>query len=196
MLEPHSEVRVRAARVVLLLAILLGAVFAGASTAWAQGYSGGPGRRDMQGPPDSRREVDPHMLALIRADDPNNPITLMSAARSDLRLSDSEVTALSTIQMELQRDQAAARTALDTLGPNPRASSIDFAHLTPGGRDSLIAHRKAVAAANGQLHDAAITARQHALAILSPDQQRQFLDLEQRVRIERDTPHDTGEKKK
>jgi hypothetical protein len=136
------------------------------------------------------------MLALIRADDPNNPIALMTAARGDLRLSDSEVTALTTVQMELQRDQAAGRAALDTLGPNPRASSIDFAHLTPAGRDSLISHRKAVAAANGQLHDAAVTARQRALAILTPDQQRQFLDLEQRVRIARDTPHDTGEKKR
>ena len=153
----------------------------------------GSGHRDMGAPP-IRRELDPHMLALIRADDPNNPVALMIAARSDLKLSDSEVTALSTVQMELQRNQAAGRTALDTLGPNAPISSINFASLTAAGRDSLISHRKAVAAANAQIHDAAVVARQQALALLTSDQQRHFLDLENRVRIERDTPHDTGQK--
>jgi hypothetical protein len=180
----------------LMLGLIV-AMLALPAAAAAQGGLGGggmgSGRHDMGAPP-THRELDAHMLALIRADDPNNPVSLMMAARPDLKLSDSEMTALGAVQMELQRNQAAGRTALDTLGPNTPIRSINFAQLTPAGRDSLINHRKAVAAANAQIHDAAVLARQHALEVLTPDQQRHFLDLENKVRIERDTPHDSTEK--
>jgi len=160
----------------------------------AQGGLGGGGMgsgRHEMGAPATHRTLDPHMLALMRADDPDDPTSLILAARSDLKLSDSETTAMYAVRMAMQTSQAAARTALDTLGPNQPLSSIDVTHLTPAGRDSLIAHRKAVATANGQLHDAAIAARQHALTVLTPEQQKEFLDLQQRVRQEEQTPHDT-----
>jgi hypothetical protein len=178
-----------------VLLVVFGLLFVPALT-WAQGGMGGggmgSGRHDMGSPP-MHRTLDPHMATLIRADNPDDPTSLLLAARSDLKLSDSEVTAMYQVRTVMQTGQASARTALDTLGPNRSMSSIDFAHITPAGRDSLIAHRKAVAAANGQIHDAAVAARLRALAVLTPEQQKQFLNLEQHVRQERNTPHDSAD---
>jgi len=172
---------------------LVGAVSMSAMTLAQSGMGGGgmgSGRHDMGAPP-MHRSLDPHMAALIRADNPDDPTALALAARPELKLSDSEVSAIYVVRTALQGNTSAARSALDTLGPNPPLSSIDFSHITPTGRDSLIAHRKAVAAANGQIHDAAIAAQRQLLALLSTDQQRQFLDLQQHVRQERNTPHDS-----
>lgn len=135
--------------------------------------------------------LDPHIADLIRAENPTDPTAFMLAARSDLKLSDSEVTALYRVRMELQTRQASARNALDTLGPNAPVSSIDWAHITPATRDSLIAHRKAVAAANGELHDAALIAEQQALAILTPDQRSHLVDVQRHVEEESRLPHDS-----
>jgi len=137
--------------------------------------------------------LDPHIADLIRATNPNDPTSFILAARQDLKLSDSEVTALYSVRMVMQTNQTAARNALDTLGPNPKVSSIDWAHITPAGRDSLIAHRKAVAEANGQLHDAAIAAQDRALAILSVDQRSHLIDLQRHVEEEKNLPHDSAE---
>jgi len=154
---------------------------------------GGGGRGHDMGSPPMHRTLDAHMIALIRADNPDDPTSLILAARNDLKLSDSEVTAIYQVRTVMLASQSTARSALDTLGPNPPVSSIDWSHITPAGRDSLIAHRKAVAAANGQIHDAAVTAQQQLLALLTADQQKQLLALQQRVRQERNTPHDTSE---
>jgi hypothetical protein len=189
---PPTIASARLARLALLTFAALSTPAIGRAQGGLGGGGMGSGRHDM-GSPSSRRTLDPHMAVLIRADDPNDPTALILAARTDLKLSDSETTALYRVRMEMQTNQSAARAALDTLGPNPPLSSMDLTHLTPAGRDTLIAHRKAVAAANGQLHDAAIRARGQALAVLLPDQQRQLIDLEQHVRQERETPHDSGD---
>jgi hypothetical protein len=157
------------------------------------GGMGGGGRGHDMGSPQMHRTLDPHMAALIRADNPDDPTSLILAARTDLKLSDSEVTAIYQVRTVMQGHQAPGRIALDTLGPNPPLSSIDWSHITPGGRDSLIAHRKAVAAANGQIHDAAIAAQQHVFDLLTADQQKQLLALQQHVREERNTPHDSSD---
>ena len=66
-------------------------------------------------------------------------------------------------------------------------------HMTPTSRDSIIAHRKAVAAANNQVHDAAVAARQEIVSMMTAEQQKSLIDLEQRVREERSLPHDSAE---
>jgi hypothetical protein len=160
------------------------------------GGMGGPGGRQSQGggnnPPLARNVLDPHTEVLLKAMDPDNPIAVILAAKNDLKLTDSQTTVMYKIHDTMVQEQNPARIALDTLGPNPSMKSIDFLHLTTEGRDSLIAHRKAVAAANGVIHDAARSAQEKALAVLSPDQQKQLLDLEVHLRQERDLPHDTG----
>jgi hypothetical protein len=157
------------------------------------GGGGMGGGRGSTGSPSIRNTLDPHMAVLIRADNPDDPTALVIAARTDLKLSDSEVTAIYSVRTMMLASQAPARSALDTLGPNPPLSSIDFAHITSAGRDSLIAHRKAVAAANGQIHDASIVARQQMVALLTPAQQKQLTDLQQHVQQERNTPHDSAD---
>lgn len=144
-----------------------------------------------KGGSDDKHTLDPHIADLIRAQNPDDPTSFLLTARTDLRLSDSEVTALYTVRMMLQTHQAAAHNALDTLGPNRPISSIDFTHITQAGRDSLIAHREAVASANGQLRDAAIAAQQQALAILTPDQRNRLIDLQRHVEEEKMLPHDS-----
>jgi hypothetical protein len=135
--------------------------------------------------------LDPHTADLIRATNPNDPTSFILAARPDLTLSDSEVTALYRVRMEMQSGQQAAKNALDTLGPNRPISSIDFVHITPAGRDSILAHRKAVAEANNQIHDVAIVAQQKALAILTPEQRSRLIDLQKHVEEEQRLPHDS-----
>ncbi len=154
--------------------------------AFAQIGSGGGKNNDTE-----HHTLDPHIADLIRATNPNDPTAFILAARQDLSLSDSEVTAMYRVRMEMQTSQQSAKNALDTLGPNRPISSIDFAHITPAGRDSLLAHRKAVAAANGQLHDAALNAEQKAVAILRPDQRSRLIDLQKHVEEEERLPHDS-----
>jgi hypothetical protein len=189
-------------RAALIAALFVGALALDSLAAGAQGYGGAPGAGGGAGgrpgssggnnPPLARNVLDPHTEVLLKALDPNNPIAVILAAQKDLKLSDSEMTVLYRIHDSMVQQQAPARVALDTLGPNPSMKSIDLAHLTTEGRDSLIAHRKAVAAANGEIHDAARVAQERALALLTPDQQKQLLDLESHLRQVRDTPHDTG----
>jgi len=135
--------------------------------------------------------LDPHIADLIRATNPNDPTSFILAARSDLNLSDSEVTGLYRVRMEMQSNQQAAKNALDTLGPVRPLRASDFAHITPAGRDSILAQRKAVAVANGQLHDAAIVAQGKAVALLSPDQRSHLIDLQKHVEEEQRLPHDS-----
>ena len=135
--------------------------------------------------------LDPHIADLIRASNPNDPTSFILVARPDLNLTDSEVTAMYRVRMEMLSGQQAARNALDTLGPNQKLSSIDFAHITPAGRDSIIAHRKAVADANNQIHDVAIVAQQKVLAILTQEQRSRLIDLQKHVQEEERLPHDS-----
>jgi hypothetical protein len=140
---------------------------------------------------DEHHPLDPHIADLIHAQNPDDPTSFLLAARTDLKLSDSEVTALYTVRMVMQSHQQAAHNALDTLGPNRPISSIDWSHITTAGRDSLIAHREAVAAANGQLRDAALAAQKQALDILSPEQRNRLIDLQRHVETEKNLPHDS-----
>ncbi len=165
---------------------LAAGVLCGPSLALAQ-MGAGPGKNNDT----EHHTLDPHIADLIRAINPNDPTAFILAARQDLSLSDSEVTGLFRVRMEMQTNQQAAKNALDTLGPNRPLRAIDFATITPGGRDSLLAHRKAVAAANGQLHDAAISAQQKALVLLTPEQRSRLIDLQKHVQEEERLPHDS-----
>jgi hypothetical protein len=165
---------------------LAAGVLGGPGLALAQMGAGGGKNNDTE-----HHTLDPHIADLIRASNPADPTAFIIAARQDLNLSDSEVTAMYRVRMEMQSSQQAAKNALDTLGPNRPIASIDFAHITPAGRDSLLAHRKAVAAANGQIHDAAIAADQRAIAILTPDQRSRLIDLQKHVEEEERLPHDS-----
>lgn len=177
----------RSRRAIRLVALTCVAALLGSPTVARAQLGSSSGKNDQS----EHHTLDPHIADLIRAENPDDPTSFMLAARTDLRLSDSEVTALYRVRMELQTRQAAARNALDTLGPNRPVSSVDWAHISPATRDSMIAHRKAVAAANGQLHDAALVAQQQALAILTPEQRGRLVDVQRHVEDEERLPHDS-----
>jgi hypothetical protein len=112
--------------------------------------------------------------------DPERPIAFMVEHRKDLDLADSQVTKLNLIQNRLDAADRPAHLALDTL-PDAPTKAIDWAHITPGGRDSLIARRRAVSQANGAMHDNARTARTDALAVLTPEQQTRLTSVNQQM---------------
>jgi hypothetical protein len=112
--------------------------------------------------------------------DPERPIPFLIDHRSDLTLADSQITRLNLIQNRLDAADRAAQLAIDTLPP-PSTKPIDWAHITPTQRDSLIAYRRAMSAANASLHDNALAARTEALAVLSADQQSRMRSVNQSI---------------
>jgi len=112
--------------------------------------------------------------------DPERPIPFIIEHRSDLTLADSQITRLNLIQNRLDAADRSAHLAIDTLPPQS-TTPIDWAHITPTQRDSLIAYRRAMSAANAALHDNALTARTEALAVLSTDQQARMRSVNQGI---------------
>jgi hypothetical protein len=112
--------------------------------------------------------------------DAERPIPFMVEHRKDLELADSQVTKLNLIQNRLDAADRPAHLALDTL-PNAPTGPIDWAHITPAGRDSLIARRRAMSSANGAMHDNARAARTDALAVLTPDQRTRLQSVNQQM---------------
>jgi Spy/CpxP family protein refolding chaperone len=112
--------------------------------------------------------------------DQERPIPFMIEHHKDLDLADSQVTQLGIIQNKLDAADRPAHLAMDTLPAAP-SGPIDYAHLTPGARDSIIARRRAVSQANAALHDNALGARNQALALLTPDQQKKLQSINQSI---------------
>jgi Spy/CpxP family protein refolding chaperone len=112
--------------------------------------------------------------------DQERPIEFMIEHHKEIELADSQVTQLGIIQNKLDAADRPAHLAMDTLPPAP-TGPIDYAHLTPGARDSLIARRRAVSQANATLHDNALGARNQALALLTPDQQKKLQSVNQSI---------------
>ncbi len=134
---------------------------------------------------------DPQLAVLMRAADPDNPVALMLAARSELKLADSQVVSLRTISQALNAQNLPLRQRLDSLRPpGDTARAVDFVDLSSKERDSILQARRAVAEMVGALHDNAVQARAAALKLLTPAQRTQYSDIEQRVANA--TPQDTA----
>jgi hypothetical protein len=118
--------------------------------------------------------------------DPERPIPFLIEHRKEIPLADSQVSKLGIIQSRLDAADRPAHLALDTL---PDASTkIDWAHITPAGRDSIIARRRAVSQANAMLHDNALSARNDAFAALTPDQVAKMRGISQSIVNKQLTP--------
>jgi hypothetical protein len=113
--------------------------------------------------------------------DPERPIPFMIEHRKDLLLADSQVAKLGIIENRLDAANRPVQQSLDTLPPDQPAGSIDWAHLTPTGRDSIIARRRAVSKANAALHDNALAARTEAFAVITPEQLAKLRSVNQSV---------------
>ena len=82
--------------------------------------------------------------------DPERPIAFMIEHRKEIPLADSQVSKLGLIANRLEAADRPAHLALDTLAAVP-VGPIDWAHITPAGRDSVIARRRAVSQANATI---------------------------------------------
>jgi hypothetical protein len=152
--------------------ILAIAVFA--STAIAQG--GGKG--DLNKPP----PLDSAKLAEAKSMDLEDPIPFMLAHAGKLKLTADQSTRMASLQGELTRQNQDLSDRIDSIQPPGTGGRIAFATLTPAQRDSIMQARKAMADTRGQMHDNKRRAREAALALLTPDQQRDLTAIEQEMR--------------
>jgi Spy/CpxP family protein refolding chaperone len=163
---------VHALVVTAALAVAVG-VTAGRASAQGRGGNGGGGDRAdtaVKKPGDPGGPMDPE-----------RPIPFMIEHRKDLVLADSQVSKLGIVQNRLDAANRPVMLSLDTLPPDQPAGSIDWAHLTPTGRDSIIARRRAVSQANATLHDNALAARNEAFTIITPEQLAKLRSVNQSV---------------
>jgi hypothetical protein len=173
--------------------LVFGVIFS-ASVASAQGYGGGGGfggggmggmgRHGGGGRSTGNggSSVDQHTAMLARAYDADNPVALMLASRTDLKLADSQVVSLQFLEARIRDRNQPLRAQLDSLRPQGDSSQpIDWANITPRERDSIITTRKAVAQTMGAIHDNVVQTRTDALATMTPAQQKQYADIESKV---------------
>jgi hypothetical protein len=147
------------------------------------GVGGGRGGRGSSSP--TAATPDPHVVAMAKTivADPEDPIPMILADRSDIKLADSQTVALSMLESRLKVDNTPLHDALDSLRPPGIKTKPDYAHLDSAGRDSLVKSRAAIAHTLGAIHDNDLKARQQAFSILTPDQRNDVTDMERRVRV-------------
>jgi hypothetical protein len=112
--------------------------------------------------------------------DPERPIPFMIEHRKEIVLADSQVSKLGIIANRLDAADRPVHLALDTLPAAP-TGPIDWAHITPAGRDSVIARRRITSQVNATMHDNALAARNDAFAVLTPDQLSKLRSVNQQI---------------
>lgn len=137
----------------------------------------------------------PDTIALKQPMDPENPTPFIILHRSELKLADSQVTLLQSIGAQLTMHVRPLRDSLDDLrsaAPPPRAPNspgVPPVPMTAEQRDSLLATRRATARLLGEVHDAGRTAREKAVAVLNPDQQKKLQSLQDQLAFEARMSH-------
>jgi len=141
------------------------------------------------------RAQTPDTTALKQPMDPENPTAFIILHRSELKLADSQVTQLQNIGASLAMRMRSVKDSLDDLrsaAPPPRAPNspgVPPVPMTPEQRDSLLATRRATARLLGEVHDAGRTAREQAVAVLNPDQQKKLQSLQDQLAFEARMSH-------
>lgn len=116
--------------------------------------------------------------------DPENPTAFMILHRSELRLADSQVTQIQNIGAFLTIRMRSLKDSLDDLKPSPRPQTVSATPMTAEQRDSLFATRRLYAHVLGEVHDAGRQARDQAVAVLNPDQQKKLQSLSDQLALE------------
>src|SRR5579862_4828778 len=132
----------------------------------------------------------PDTSAMKRPMDPENPTAFILLNRSELRLADSQVTQLTNVGVQLTMRTRPLRDSLDELRPpGVRPASLPTTPMTAEQRDSLFASRRATARLLGEIHDAGKSARDQAVAVLNPDQQKKLQSIQDQVAFEARMSH-------
>lgn len=131
------------------------------------------------------RAQTPDTSALKQPMDPENPTAFIILHRSELRLADSQVTQLQNIGALLTMKMRKVKDSLDDLRPaGGRPQALPTTPLTPEQRDSLLANRRETARLLGEVHDAGRSAREQAVAVLNPDQQKKLQSISDQLALE------------
>ena len=127
----------------------------------------------------------PDTSAMKQPMDPENPTAFIILHRSELRLADSQATQLQSIGALLTMKQRPLKDSLDDLRPaNARPAALPTTPMTPEQRDSVLASRRATARLLGEMHDASRSAREQAIAVLTPDQQKRLQSISDQLAFE------------
>jgi len=126
--------------------------------------------------------VDSEKLAEAKALDLENPIPFILSHAGKLKLTADQSTRMASLQGELTRENQDLSDRIDSIQPPGTATHVGFATLTPAQRDSILQARKAIANTRGQMHDNSMKAREAALALMTPDQQKALTAIEQDMR--------------
>jgi len=127
----------------------------------------------------------PDTSALKQPMDPENPTAFIILHRSELRLADSQVTQLQNIGAQLTMRMRPLKDSLADLRPaGTRPQALPTTPMTPEQRDSLLATRRATARVLGEMHDAGRSARDQAVAVLNPDQQKKLQGIQDQLAFE------------
>lgn len=127
----------------------------------------------------------PDTSAMKQPMDPENPTAFMILHRSELKLADSQVTQLTNIGIQLTMRTRPLKDSLEELRPsNARPAALPTTPMTPAQRDSVFATRRATARLLGGIHDAGKTARDQAVTVLNPDQQKKLQSLQDQLAFE------------
>lgn len=142
------------------------------------GQGGGGDAGGTSKPPaiDSEKLLDAQTLNV------EDPLPFMLVHTTQLKLTENQATRIAAIQGEAMRKNQDLQDRLDSIRPPGTSTRINFSLLTPTERDSVFGARKAIAATTGQMHDNSRRARTEALALLTPEQQQAFTELEQDMR--------------
>ena len=132
----------------------------------------------------ARAQQTPDTSAMKQPMDPENPTAFLILHRSDLRLADSQVTQLTNIGVQLTMRTRPLKDSLDELRPGGRPQPLPTTPMTPAQRDSLFASRRAAARVMGEMHDAGRSARDQAIAVLNPDQQKKLQSIQDQIAFE------------
>jgi len=132
----------------------------------------------------------PDTSAMKQPMDPENPTAFIILHRSELKLADSQVTSLQSIGALLTMRTRPMKDSLDDLRPAyARPVALPTTPMTPEQRDSIFATRRATARLMGQIHDAGKAAREQAIAVLNPDQQKKLQSLSDNIAFEAKMSH-------
>jgi hypothetical protein len=117
--------------------------------------------------------------------DPENPTAFILLHRSELKLTDSQVTQLTNIGIQLTMRTRPLKDSLAELRPSGvRPASQPTTPMTAEQRDSIFATRRATARLLGEVHDAGKSARDQAVVVLNPDQQRKLESIQNELAFE------------
>jgi hypothetical protein len=132
----------------------------------------------------------PDTSALKRPMDPENPTAFIVLHRSELHLADSQVTQLQNFGVQLAMRMRPLKDSLDEVRPaGARPQALPTTPMTPEQRDSILTTRRTTARLLGEMHDAGRSAREQAVAVLNPDQQKKLQSIQDQLSLEARLSH-------